>query len=432
MQADVTHTTFNAGEDASAVLPQDTSLNVAKNNTQNTPAAPHSQYDPDGMIGYLVRFSKFWSEKRKAAIDATPAFIVNNSSNILGAAHVATEMMMFKASSKEAKLIQNPSNPINWVKEPIQTVFVDTFNRSRSTKIPVKELLFKGNPITNIYSRITDVDAATQRVRDEELKKPLAERKSLEKISLSNPWQTRSTLAGLIVWGLSALIPERREDDTEIERMAVKQQVNPLGYIAERLKQAVWIPEWPEHKRQMIGLGIMVSGVCSSIGSWRARNKDPLTGIQSYTFNKAYLGTSLFTLASSLPLLFATDDRRGYGGFGALMMGRLLYLPGSIYKKFKNNEPGKEWYTLATGSFQAENLAQNLIGGAEKLPDGTVVDHEEIRKHAKQKAKEIVVERKKQGFGEEAPDAVIHSATSVEKAMPERVEQHEKLRVAAG
>lgn len=424
MQASIDHTVQDKENGEQAVSPQAAPVAESKAAFQ-VPVSKQLPYDPDGLVGHIVRLGNFWSDKRKDAINATPAFIVNNSSNILGAAHVATEMMMFKASSKDARLIQNPSNPVNWIKEPIQTVFIDTFNRSRS-KIPVKELFLEGNPIKNIYKRVTDTEAATLRARANEPGKPVSQ------VKLSNPWQTRSTLAGLVVWGLSALIPEQREDEQEIERLAVKQQVNPLGYMAERVKQAVWIPEWPQHKRQMIGLGIMASGVCSTIGAWRGRKKFP-DGSQAYAFNKGYLQTSLFTLASSFPLLFASDDRRGYGGFGALMMGRLLSLPSSLYTKFRDKESGREWYTAATASFQAENLVQNLIGGAEKMPDGTIVDHTELRQHAREKAKELLRDRKKPSvFAEEGdlPQNVVHTVAHAEKALPELAAQQGQLQTA--
>lgn len=426
MQAEIDHSLSDKEQEvpvSSSQLPVATDMKTQKEATSNTAAS--LPYDSDGIIGHLVRFSNFWSNERKATIKEVPAEVLKYSSNIFGAAHVITEMAMFKASNKNGTLIQDPSKPLNWITQPVRTIFEDAFKRSRS-ELPVKELLFTKNPIKNIYQRIVDTDGATRRAREKEPNTPH------HKIALSNPWQTRSTLAGLIVWGLSTFIPDRREDEAEIERMTIKQQVNPIGYVAERLKQAVWIPEWPEHKRQMVGLGIMASGVCSTINAWRGRGKDK-HGVPIYTFNKGYLGTSLFTLASSFPLLFATDDRRGYGGFGALMMGRLLYLPSSIKKKFADKDSGRYWYTGATVSFQAENLAQNLIGGAEKLPDGTIVDHDEIRKHAKEKAKELSAERKKHHIGaEEVPKTVIHSTAVLEKAMPQQVEQHEQLQAVAG
>lgn len=366
---------------------------------------------------------------RKHTLRVLPRFMVNNSSNILGAAHVGTEMMMFKASNANGQLVQDPSNPVNWIVQPITTVFSDTFKRSKSEKIELKEL-FSGNPIKNIYRRITDVESATERVRNNATNAG----KALSEIKLSNPWQTRSTLAGLIVWSLSALIPEKKASDEEIERMTIKRHVHPVSYVVERLKQAVWFPEWSGHKRQMIGLGMMVSGVCSSIGAWRGREKT-LEGIQSYKFNGGYLATSIITFISSLPLLFATDERKGYGWFGGIMLGRIPFLFKSIGEKSRMKEPGRGWYTASMASFQAENFAQALIGGAEKRlgPDGKeyIVDHSKIHENARKRAQEVEAQEEKirSTYRSEtdasevpaAPSTVVKHALPPEKAMPERV-----------
>ena len=57
-------------------------------------------------------------------------------------------------------------------------------------------------------------------------------------------------------------------------------------------------------------------------------------------------------------------------------------------------ETGRQWYTAGMASFQAENVAQSLIGGAEKLPDGTVVDHNAIRAAGKERARDIKEQHK--------------------------------------
>jgi hypothetical protein len=240
---------------------------------------------------------------------------------------------------------------------------------------------------------------------------------------MGNSWQTRSTLFGLGVWSLSTVIPDKKEDPKEVERVATLQQTSPLAYVGERLKQAVWFPDWGGHKRQMIGLGIMGSGVMSTLGAWRRRATVEEAGLKvlKYRFDRSYLITSAFTFLSSLPLLFASDDQKGFAGFGTLMMGRLFSLPSSVAGQFKNKEPGALWYTGATASFQAENLAQALIGGAEKRSDGTIIDYSEIEKTAKQKVKDnkrhLGVNRADDG---ERPASKVSQVGDVAKAMPER------------
>jgi hypothetical protein len=383
---------------------------------------------------------------RKAAITVTPAFIVNNSSNFLGASHVATEMLLFKSSMPNGKLIQNPQNPINWVVEPIKNIYTGLYHKSKARDFTFKELV-SGNPVKNFRSLVMDTEAAT----DREFSRHKASGKDAKILSLGNAWQTRSTFAGLIVWSLSALFPEKKESDAEIERMATMRTLHPIQYVGERLKQAVWFPDWTSHKRQMIGLGYMAIGVCSMLGSWRNRRKlepDKLLNAfdqkkfsegvrQVYDFNPSYLATGALSFLASIPLLFALDENKAYSGFGMIMMGRLGFLPSSIRTKYKNKEDGRHSYLAGMGSFQVENAMQALIGGAEKLPDGTIVDHEDEKKRAITAAKAIKRERKAHHAGRldadvetTAPHTTISHAT-VERAMPERVADVARVKEAA-
>ncbi len=442
--------------------------------------------------------SHLFTNVRHHAIDATPRFFVNNSSNLLGAAHVATEVLMTKSSIPHKALVENPTGPIDYVTRALKRVFSEAAVGSKSD---IGEMLqaMKGKPIRGFIEHVRNTDAATERAvgtikervfNKKEVLQRLAKempepskseplrhilnakmdhisktmpdlttqqalhrsrrevlddfaKKGMElskedyaqkrvDLKLGNPWQTRSTLAGLIVWSLSALIPDKRESAEEVERMAVKRETNPLGYIGERLKQAVWIPEWPSHKRQMIGVGIMSSGICSMIGAWRNNVKEPavlnnkLEKVLKYKFNGGYFATSMLTFISSLPLLFAADDQKGFGGFGAWMTGRLAFLPGSIAKKMQGDKLQATYYTGAMASFQAENWAQALIGGAEKLPDGTIVDHEEIKRRAHVEAAKIRADRKsmaKHVNSDATPSTLVSNVSHEKMAMPERVEQ---------
>jgi hypothetical protein len=368
----------------------------------------------------------FLTNLRHHAIGGTPRFIVNNSSNVLGAAHVATEVLMFKSSIPHKDLVHNPTGPIDYVTRAVKRVFGESLSGSQSDFAEISKATER-HPVRGFINYIRDVDAATERAIALNVGKRDEDGKTItrEKMRLGNPWQTRSTLAGLIVWSLSAIIPDKREKPEEVERMAIKRETNPLGYVAERLKQAIWFPEWDSHKRQMIGLGIMTSGVCSLIGSWRNNIKVEGLGLK-YAFNGGYFATSMLTLISSIPLLFATDDQKGFGGFGAWMTGRLAFLPGSINRKFKGDKISAGYYTAAMASFQAENWAQALIGGAEKLPDGTIVDHEEVRRRAHEEAVAIRQERKKGvsrlDYDAAQPSAVVNNISNTALAMPERRE----------
>lgn len=354
--------------------------------------------------GYSAQL-KGW---RRKAIEITPSFIVNNSSNVLGAAHVGTEMMMFKSAMPKGTTLGNhASNPVSWTMNALKTVYTETFHAARSDNL---KDLFKGNVGKNLWTRITDMEAAADRYRA----------RPEFKGKLGNPWQFRTTGVGLVTWSLSALIPEQKESDEEIERMAIKSKTNPIGYAGERFGQALWVPEWHKHKRQMIGLGMLASGVASAIGAWRGRGD----GGAFYTFNKSYLMTSLITFASGFPLMFATDEQRAYGNFGHIMLGRIPFLGFSIKDKYTRGDPGAHMYTASSVSFQVENLMQTLIGGAEKqvLPDGTVqiVDHEAIREEARKKAHLIKRGELKDRNRDGVPDTLVNGVQKAEKAMPER------------
>jgi len=376
-----------------------------------------------GLFSGIETKVKEW---RGHTIAASPNFLVNNSSNILGATHVATEIMMLKASSARSGrgLIRPNPQWHHYITDPI----TNTFESAIVDSLPQHSFktMMKGNPLTNFKDYLTDKDRASSNFEYENVLPKLNKREEKknwaitteDKFSPANRWQSRSTLFGLGVWTLSALIPDKKENPEEVERMAELQQGNPIRYLGERVRQAVWVPEWREHKRQMIGLGVTMSGICSVLGAWRGRDKGAMNSIVNgikYTHSTAYLKDtsyliqSMFTLGSGAALLFSLDDERGYSRFGMGMMGRLSLLPITIGKKFgyrdelgkfswdrRAPEPGHLWYTGATVSFQAENMAQGLIGGAEKDPDGTIIDHAKIRQQAKLKAK-IIVNAKKLG-----------------------------------
>ncbi len=448
--------------------------------------------------GFFERMHEHVRAWRHKAIKSTPNFIVNNSSNILGATHVATEVMMLKASAAKdptLNFVRNNPKFYHYATDPV----VNTWKQTVTGSMPKSWDLLRGNPFKNFKEYLVNGEYAAGREYEHyraDMSKPgkLAEVNAkraeaflqvadkdkhkwkpfdsvddaVKQFEPGNRWQTRSTLFGLAVWTLSALIPDKKEDPEEVEKMAELQQRSKLGYAGERLRQAVAVPEWRDHKRQMIGLGVSLSGVCSVLGAWRSR-KNPAEGAllalgTPYPFKKtfardtSYLMQSLFTLGSGLALLFSLDDEKGFSRFGMGMMGRLTFLPVTIGKKFgyrgkENNfsfvkgepENGKWWYTAATASFQAENMAQGLIGGAEKNPDGTIIDHASIRKEAKMKAT-IIVAAKRSGEpitdeevearmqrirdAEEAKNAPKHDAkpgTTVSHAnaptlaMPERV-----------
>ena len=126
---DITHenapaiaATPNEGEQKGEALPMIEDASIMPN--ARKPVVILGMKLPEGSAANTIRNAREgWGRARTATVKFLPAFIVNNSSNILGAAHVGTEMLMFKSSmGKDQSLIQNPKNPINWIVEPLVTV----------------------------------------------------------------------------------------------------------------------------------------------------------------------------------------------------------------------------------------------------------------------------------------------------------------------
>lgn len=433
----------------------------AKREEAQTPSSEQPPHNASKAPQWLPEFARnIWdgtsrqmSRMRHKSIEVAPAFFVNNSSNILGASHVATEMLMFKSGMKGASLIDHPENPINWVKEPFQKIKADIVTNSKSRDYSLRQL-FSGNPIKNFKHYVMDTHDASLREVERQIaanRELVAKGMAPKKLSLGNPWQTRTTLTGLIIWSLSAVLPERKESDEEIERMAKMRTLHPIQYIGERLKQAVWVPGWLTHKREMLGLGYLTIGVLSGLGSWRNR-RDFSKGMlakdaelvskglkDSYAFNGAYFFTSVVSFIAGLPLLFALDERKAYSTYGSLSVLRIPLLPSSIYSKYAKGEPGWQSYTIGKLTFQVEDFLFSLIGGAtkRKKPDGTyeIIDHEKLKKEAIAEAKEekARIKEEKQvnpkprvvdmSLEPTVPANVVSSATNLERAMPERVEQ---------
>ncbi len=365
--------------------------------------------------------NNFLGALRYNSIRALPAFVVNNSSNLLGAAHVYTEGIMFKASIKSSvkdgklvpgKLVENASNPVDYLIKAIYRIYNDAIHgafKTRGGRVNIMD----GNPAVNIFKFLTDTKAATER-------EIAVQQVAPEMVRLGNPWQMRSTLSGLIGWTISTILPEKKESDTEIERMEIMRKTNPVGYIGTRLGQGLWLPGWISHKRQAIGIGQLTSGVFSTLGAWRNRTEPTAIEIKGgklprYVFSLPYLCTGICNLLAGAALTFAPDEQSGYSQYGGWVMAMTAFLPLSIREKFQRNEGGAAWYTAGKLSFQAEAWGQGLFGGAEKKPDGTIVDHDAIRKEADAKALEIRRERKLAKYhGRDVPQTKIEEVSQRE------------------
>lgn len=310
---------------------------------------------------------------RRRVNDALPAAIVNRGSNIAAGIHTVAEVFMFKANGTELMKGGNRSNPLHYVWYPLKNIYRSV---SGDAKLMVsgRDLLRPAHYLESFKNHI-------------DLKKATAI--DIMHGPLINRWQARATLIGMTAWGLNLVLPDRKDTPEETERMSIMLATRPLAYMGERIKEAFWIPGWVDHKRQMTGLGILVAGVCSFLGGWRNVSR-PKGGPQHYYFNWQYCATGLVSMAASIPMFLGIDNDKGYSQSGAIHLLRTLFLPGSIYKKFtKSERQGAYYYAAGHVGFQLDNATQMLIGGAEKRPDGSIVDHQEMREAAKTKAQEV-------------------------------------------
>ena len=382
---------------------------------------------------------------RNSTITVLPKFVVNNASNLAGVAHMVSEVAMFKANGTElmAAVDKNgvalppgaPRKALDYIKRPVVNIF-DSLVAGADLKVSPKSLLKPSFYIDAVKGHFdlksaTDVDLARRNT---------PEMLAAGKGKLLNSWQARSTMAGMTAWGLNMFLPDVKDTPEETERMSVMATNHPIRYVAERLKQAVLPWEWFQHKRQMTGLGVLVSGICSFLGGFRNVTR-PTGANQFYWLNWQYCATGLASICASIPLLFAVDNDKGYSLSGAIHLARCVFLPGSIRKKYKNNEgDGAHYYLLGHLGFQSENLGMALVGGAEKDADGNIVDHKAMRKKAKELALHEKAEHPTHKHLLDAADEVpaqpatkVTRAGDVALAMPERhaIAKAEKRDVAS-
>lgn len=379
-----------------------------------------------------------FSHYRNSAIKSMPRFLVNNASNMIAGMHIFSEFLMFKANGTQLLLDKEKGNKLNYLTRPPMRVW-NSFSGNSRLQISPKDLLKPGYYAQSLRNLVNTKKATeTDRAIDPKL---------------INRWQARASLVGLVTWTLNLFIPEQKETPEDVEKMTDLATRNPIGYVGERLRQAVWIPEWSKHKRQMTGLGVMISGICSTLGGFR--NVQKLSSGRHYYFNPDYCMTGLVSLASSFPLLFGTENGDAWSKFGSIHLLRCVFLPKSIAKKFEKDDIGVGWYTAGAAGFQMENAVAALIGGAQVLKDGTVVDNKGIQKAARQHALEAKQARKeakqqaRHGNDKDVkavnddiahanderpvmPESKISHAAKAEIAMPERrVAKEQEMAAAA-
>lgn len=337
---------------------------------------------PSFLTAMLRAADDKMQELRRHALTVTPAWLVNLNSNINGILHVAAEFAMFKASG------------------------VKFFKPQEG-----REINYLADPMRNLYRAITGAD---------------------KQKALQNHWSSRSTMGGFAAWTLSAIIPDRINSQEEVDKAQELAAQSPVKYAATRLFEAIQIGN-PNTKRQQIGLGVTIAGIFSTIAGFG--NVNVKTGARF--FNWSHTAGGAITALAGSQLLFSLSDKQGWQHFGNTINFRIPLLLLSINKKRLNND---RWgaYALGQGFFQGAAIYSYLYGGAEKLPDGTIVEasakHGGVHRptvqssdmHSKDaqadsKAALLPIETK------QAPATKLAKVESREAAMPERVAAHKEL-----
>lgn len=418
---------------------------------------------PESAAGAVRSFEHFFDKSRKATITALPSPIVNNSSNVIGLMQLIAEVLLYKSSG--SNLTNDKTKPL-WHKvlfQPFKNIYGGALSRSKFNFD--LNALTKVDTYKNAWKNLSDIESASKRdiaiasanpqkayeaaldarskLKDfknlpkheveaqfkEALKKPNAP--TLGK--LSNKWSVRSGLAGICAMTVTTIFPDDKDSPELTEKMINKATNDPLGYVGLRLYQAVNPLEWFEHKRQFSGLGLMGAGFFSFISGFRQVAGKYGLDAQRYLKNPWQMAGGVITTIAGTQLMLAVDSQKGWTNFGTTQFVRLTTLPNSIHYRFKYNEQGGNWYLGAQTILQIKNLVAVLIGGAEKMPDGTIVDHKKVRedlsgkiyaehkekKHHKQKMVSAQL-GSDEAILADSPQNKISGADNVQLAMPKR------------
>ncbi len=305
----------------------------------------------------------YLEQKRQDTLQATPAIIVNNSSNIIGAMDIAGEMMVFKATGSNLISKGNHGKPLHYIIDPPRNLFRSVASRA-SFNVTLKDL---ANPAfyRESIAEFADLEKASKR--------------DMRRGRLINRWQARAMFCSLLGMSASVVIPQQRDDPEENLQMTELWHQSPTRYVSKRFTQALWPPGWGDHKTQFAGLAKTTAGVFSYLSSYRnvAEGK-------KYFRNPAHGIAALVTTAGGMQLMLGTDTEQSWRNYGATNWLRLPLLPASIMKRFFERDRRAVWYAGSVGAFQLENSFAFFVGGAEKDKHGNVLDKKAIREQAAQ------------------------------------------------
>lgn len=394
---------------------------------------------PDSLSTPIRNFQGFWEGLRKSTITVLPAFIVNHSSNAIGATQMVGEILYAKSSG--VTLIPDKSRNIahQISVQPAKSIFNTVFGRAKfEGKLSD---WFKPSSFKTELKKFVDLKEAT---RIDGVN---------HSVKLINRWSSRSGFAGIVSMAVATVLPDEKESEETILENGRLQQTNLPLYLGTRLFQAVWFPaevvirsvkkvfdpqsnqHIGEHKRQFAGLGMTFTGLFSVISGLRqVEGKFELGQKQHYMRNPwQMMGGAITTVAGQM-LMNSVDNQKGWSNYGNVQFLRIAPLIPSITTRFRPGpnglpEQGADWYLAAQGVFQGKNAVASLIGGAEKRQnsDGTVtiIDHKAVREKAKLEGKEAKQQKNEQKSTLEVgsvPKNAISGVVEHARALPDRVE----------
>jgi hypothetical protein len=408
---------------------------------------------PGPLAGLSYTVQDFSAACRYHTIRALPGFVVNNSSNAIGMVQLVGEALMFKSGGFDLIDAKNKGNPIHWIIDPPKNIFQAVFKKAqfngKLTDLLQPSKLFQSIKDFGDLETASKIDSIG---------------KAGEAVKLTNRWSARSGFMGISAMTISTLLPEEKDTPEQTQKDAALAKNNPVGYYAYRLGQGlafpitapfrmvmkVLNPQAEQHigagKRQFAGIGMTLAGLFSFISGFR-QVEGKVIGQQHYMKNPWQMAGGIITFFGGSSLMLGIDNQQGWTNYGAVQMGRLLTLGPSITNRFKpgpNGKPeqGAEWYLGAQGALQTKNLVAVLIGGAKKLPDGTVVDQKDTRVQALETAQANKDARKAHAGSKDAslpgdsqttasesndtavPTTQLAKVEHREAAMPEAVAQH--------
>lgn len=309
---------------------------------------------------------------RFATLQAVPYYVVNSSSNLIGGLDVAAEVMMLKSNGMDFVAEKNRGKPLNYIFEPPVNIVKTVFGGADVHMPANPGDLLKPSHYYRTIKSFSNLAAASYH-------------DSMGgKIKLVNRWQGRATLASIVGMAIAATLPDEKDTPAEVERNAQLLHDDPLAYVGKRLWQAVYFPDWVEYKREFAGLGKMLAGGITVLSGFR--NVDTVHNV--YFPNRAHAFNGIVTALAGAQLLFGLDDQHAWSNFGKTMMCRTVLLPWSIKNRFDHNDGRAMYYVGAQGLFRVQDATAYLIGGAEKTPEGDIINKQAIRENAWRKAQE--------------------------------------------